>query len=399
MGAMRLLYVHECFGAQGAAEAHIHMTATELRRRGHEVGLLHGIPTGKGEADWSATFAERYPWQPGSGAQQTRHALALFRPEAVFIHKIPDLAVLETLVASGLPLVRLVHDHDLYCMRRCRYAYCSRAICTRPVTPYCVFPCCAFLGRQQSGILPFKWISYRQKKREIQINQRFDRMVVASRYMHHQLVINGFDPARIEIHPPVPPMGPASMPSDSSERNQILYADTIIRGKGVDVLLESLALIRTPFECVIVGDGNHRSFCEKLSRRLGLDPRVCFKGSVPPQELEECYRQSRLMVVSSVCPEPFGTVGLEAMRNGLAVVAFDAGGIRDWLTDGHNGYLVRWMDRTAFAARIEQLLKDKAQARAMGARGLEKLNRDYDFARSISDLERLFSQVAQRIRS
>ena len=30
--------------------------------------------------------------------------------------------------------------------------------------------------------------------------------------------------------------------------------------------------------------------------------------------------------------------------------AFDAGGIKDWLRDGHNGYLVPWMDRTAFAA-------------------------------------------------
>src|SRR5437868_311962 len=50
---MRLLFVHERFGALGGAEANVLLTATELKRRGHIVGLLHGAPTGREEPAWS----------------------------------------------------------------------------------------------------------------------------------------------------------------------------------------------------------------------------------------------------------------------------------------------------------------------------------------------------------
>src|SRR5262249_45977008 len=42
----------------------------------------------------------------------------------------------------------------------------------------------------------------------------------------------------------------------------------------------------------------------------------------------------------SVWPEPFGLVGLEAAAFGVPAIAFDVGGIREWLTPGENGYLV-----------------------------------------------------------
>ena len=52
---MRLLYVHERFGALAGAEANAHITATELGKRGHALGILHGPSTGKNEAGWNTT--------------------------------------------------------------------------------------------------------------------------------------------------------------------------------------------------------------------------------------------------------------------------------------------------------------------------------------------------------
>ena len=395
---MKLLFVHERIGALGGAEVNVLAAAGELRRRGHTLAFAHGA--GAESPEWGETFAERYPLSGdsrGKGAALTR-VLTRFEPELVFLHKFSDADVLDALAASGVPVVRMVHDHDLYCMRGYKYGYLSRKICRRALSPYCIFPCGACLARGEKGAsLPVRWVSYRAKRREIEVNKQFDRLVVATDYMRGELLRNGFGAERIEVHAPVPRSGAAAAPSPSfSERNLIVYAGQIIRGKGVDVLLESLARVTVPFECMILGDGSHRAACEQLSRRLGLSDRVRFAGFVPQAQVADYYRDASLAVMSSVWPEPFGATGLEAMRCGLPVVAFDAGGIREWLLDETNGCLVPWMDRAAFAARVETLLRDKGLAARLGANGRQIAEERFNFGRYIDGLENLFSRVALR---
>jgi len=304
-----------------------------------------------------------------------------------------DAGVLQTLVDSGRPLVRMVHDHDIYCMRSYKYNPLTRRICARAASAYCVFPCGATLARNRGGGLPFKWVSYRAKLREIELNRRFQRMIVATHFMREELERNRFDPAKIETHAPVPRLPEHLPPASFSDRNLILYSGQIVRGKGVDVLLQSLALVAEPFECVILGDGNHRSFCEALNHKLGLAERVRFKGYVSQDEVRQFHADGSLAVMSSVWPEPFGATGLEAMLHGLPVVAFDAGGIKEWLIDGHNGLLAPWMDRAGYASRVSQLLRDKPLARRLGENGRKSVREKFDFDRYINGLEDMFTRV------
>ncbi|WP_395741426.1 glycosyltransferase family 4 protein [Prosthecobacter sp.] len=389
---MNILYVHERFGALAGAEANAFITAQELAARGHHTAILHGPGTGKNEDGWSSVFQQRFPLE-GDAAAQTRAALYAFRPDAVYVHKMPDLDVIQTLVDSGIPLVRMVHDHDIYCMRSYKYHYLSRKICTRAASLYCVFGCGACVVKNSAGGFPLKWVSYSAKKREIALNHRFHRMIVVTEYMREELLRNGFDDRRIEIHAPVPRMGDPALRSSFSDRNLILYAGQIIRGKGVDVLLQSLARVKSNFECIILGDGNHRAYCEKLSRRLGLADRVHFKGFIPQEELKAYYRECSVVALSSVWPEPIATIGLEVMRYALPVVAFDAGGIKDWLKDGFNGHLVPWMNRDAFAASLDDLLQNKAKAKQLGANGLRLVSARYDFPAYIVGLEAMFERA------
>ncbi len=389
---MKILYVHERFGSLAGAEANAFITATEIGRLGHKMAILHGPSTGKGEAAWNATFEDRFAIGEDS-LQSTLKALSIFKPDAVYVHKMADLRVIEALVQSGVPLVRMVHDHDIYCMRSYKYNYFSREICTKAAGPHCVFPCLACAVKNDKPGFPVKWVSYSDKKREIALNHQFDRMVVVTTYMRDELLKNGFDSERIRIHAPVPRAGDPDLRSTFGDRNLIIYAGQIIRGKGVDVLLESLAKVKSNFECIILGDGNHREYCEELSKRLGLADRVTFKGFIPQEELKAYYKESSLVALSSLWPEPIATIGLEVMRYALPVVAFDAGGIKHWLEDGYNGYLVPWMDREAYAARIDQLLSDKSLARQLGENGLQLVSERYDFAEYICDLEGLFAEV------
>lgn len=385
----RILFVHEHLGAIGGAEVNIALTAAELRARGYEVALLYDRTTGKDESTWRGLFSPIYR----VGTENPEQVVASYSPDIIYVHNPGKTQVLESLLMSGRPVVRMVHDHSMYCMRGYKYNYFTRNVCTRATSFRCVFPCLASVVRNPSGPFPIKFSSLRAKKREIALNRQCDNLVVYSDYSRQELVRNGFDPERIHIYTPIRCEGDAAPWSRFSAENLILFAGQIIRGKGVDMLLKALARVRAPFHAVIMGDGNHRTKCEKLAKTLGLADRVQFTGYVPPGESREFYLRASVLAVSSLWPEPFGMVGPEAMRYGLPVVAFDAGGISEWLINGENGYLVPWADTGEFAARIEQLLMNKDLARELGRNGRERVNRVYNARHQVNVLEALFSSL------
>jgi glycosyltransferase involved in cell wall biosynthesis len=243
-----------------------------------------------------------------------------------------------------------------------------------------------------------KWAGFTAHRRELELSKQCDQIIVYSEYSKTELIRNGFEPNRIQIHVPIRCWGDGPVAS-FSDQNLILFAGQIIRGKGVDLLLKALAKVRTPFKCIILGDGNYRPHCQRLCARLNLADRVQFRGFVPPEELQEYYLDASVFAVPSVWPEPFGMVGPEAMRYGLPVVAFDCGGISEWLTDRENGFLVPWKDVNSFALRIEELLRNKELARKMGRNGLERVNCVYPAERQVDTLEQLFLALAGKAKT
>lgn len=390
----RLLFVHEHCGDFGGAEANISLAAGELRRRGHAVGLLYERGTTRNEQRWREVFNPCVQLPAHGKLDLLKDTLHEFRPHLVYLHKLADVELIEVLLQAGVPLVRMVHDHSLVCLRSYKYNYFTREICHRPASLFCLFPCLASFQRNTTGTLPLQWASYTGKRREINLTKTCDALVVYSEYQKQELERNGFTASQIQICVPVRPASHPSPASSFGPQNVLLYVGQIIRGKGVDVLLEALAKVKVPFVCNIVGGGNHQAYCERLCVQLKLNDRVRFWGYVPPAQLESFYLEASAFLMSSLWPEPFGMSGPEAMRYGLPVVAFDAGGIREWLKDGENGFLVPWKDADAFAGRVEELLCEKSLARRMGLRGQEWV-KQYDPVRQIDGLEALFSRLIQ----
>ena len=396
---MKLLLVHDCLGAQGGAETDLRLTAAAFQRRGHTVGLLYARGTGRDEEAWRSAFSECFRLAVSDRARSAETALKDFAPDVVYFYGSALPEVFAAILDSGVPVVRRIQDHAMYCMRGYKYNFFTRAICTRPASRRCVFPCLAFLGRNHGGRLPFKWVSYADKRKEIELHRQCRRLIVYSRYQKDELIRNGFDPAKIEISVPINFQGAQQPCSSFSDRNLVLYAGQIIRGKGVDLLLRALAKVRVPFECSILGEGNHRAHCERLCARLGLRDRVRFRGFINAEEMKQYYREASVVAVTSVWPEPFGMAGPEAMLYGLPVVAFDAGGIREWLIDGENGFLVPWMDTDLFAARIEKLLLHKDLAREMGRNARQWVSDQFDSDHQFGILENILERVRQEARS
>jgi glycosyltransferase involved in cell wall biosynthesis len=76
------------------------------------------------------------------------------------------------------------------------------------------------------------------------------------------------------------------------------------------------------------------------------------------------------------------------------VVAFDVGGISDWLKDGKNGYLVPVKNTILLAEKIEALLRDQETAAKMGAEGRRLVTSTFSKEQHFDRLLAVFGQAA-----
>jgi glycosyltransferase involved in cell wall biosynthesis len=81
------------------------------------------------------------------------------------------------------------------------------------------------------------------------------------------------------------------------------------------------------------------------------------------------YSRAALVAVPSLWPEPFGLVGLEAASLGIPAVAFDVGGVRQWLDPNRTGVLVDPASGSeGLGAAIAALLADRSTRVRLGER-------------------------------
>jgi glycosyltransferase involved in cell wall biosynthesis len=173
----------------------------------------------------------------------------------------------------------------------------------------------------------------------------------------------------------------------------ILFVGRVFKEKGVDHLIRACALLKQDFNLVVVGDGWDLERCKSIAHDLGLQDKVDFKGFLPSKKVARLYQQSRIVAVPSVWPEPFCLTGLEAMSYKKPVVAYDSGGISQWLRNGKNGFLVERLSGKGLAEKLDLLLKDVSLAEKMGNEGYNIVRDKFTFKRHLDELEELFEKV------
>lgn len=292
---------------------------------------------------------------------------------AVMIHKTTRTDWIKGF-GKHWPVYLVVHDHDYYCLRRHKYFPYKRKNC---YLPFCIASCtaCSLLIEKKEGsiqiINPFK---RRQLLHEI---SKSTHSFVLSEAMRKNLLKNGWEAKRIsKLIPYKVPQ--ATEHNSTADKAIILYVGQLIRGKGVDILLNALAHIDIDFHLLIYGKGNDEGYLKELASRLNLGNKVVFKGF--SLDLKEAYKEASLVVVPSRWQEPFALVGLEAFAYKLPVVGFDVAGISEWLKHKVNGLLVKEGDSAKLAKAIVSLFQNPAMARKYGENGYQMLLNKYNKA-------------------
>ena len=219
----------------------------------------------------------------------------------------------------------------------------------------------------------------------LKLHRKIEVLLTESRAMSECLLQNGFPPAQITRLPNFTEI-PGSWDEVSAfnhrmhrpDERAVLFVGRASREKGLDFLIEAMALVAKPWKLILVTGGDRLPRIRRKIEALGIKDSVEIQGVLDYQKTRACHARSDVVAIPSVWIEPFCLVGLEAMANAKPVVAFDAGGIPDWLDHEKTGFLVPVKDVKMLAEKIERLLTDPLLAHRMGQNGYEKVCRQFN---------------------
>jgi phosphatidylinositol alpha-mannosyltransferase len=358
----------------GGVTEHVHHTAVELRRRGHEVTIITSHFR-RGEAP--------------SDAEVERIGYNLLIP---FNGAFVDLAVGWRLRSQLRGLLKR-HDFDLL------HTHAPLV----PTLPLIAVECaeCPQVGTFHTTSGHSKLIAAflaplatRMKRLDARIAVSETARDFVAQYFpgEYHVIPNGVDTER--FHPGVEPFPEWRDPG----RVNLLFVGRLDPRKGVQVLIDAMpeVVARTGGRArlLVVGDSYLRGRFE-ASVAPSARAHVRFLGHVPSRDLPRWYATGDIFVSPALGHESFGIVLIEAMAAGRMVVASDIAGYRTVIQPGVNGVVSPPGDAPALAACLAALVGDPDRRAALAQRGRARAL-EFAWPRVTDRIEAVYRDVLAR---
>ena len=401
---MKILEINTFNKVVGGVESYVFHMARALENRGHQVVPLYLMPPedhpGLMPSHRGYYMEDLTPHHTGQILEflQTGRMADVRRRFADIVEREqPDLIHCNNIYSPiivreyfpRLPVVRTVHDYRFLCPILLKLTRRRREVCREPMGLCCFRERCVSPLDHHAvrHMLYLRW--------EREVSKDFDRLVTKSRHMKDQLVQSGVPAHKVTVVPLSVEL-PDLAAREPDARPTVLYVGRIAEEKGVDLLVKAVSRLGTDCELVLAGDGPEVGNVRSLVDELGLGHRVTFAGWTGGEALRRLYDEADLVAVPSIWPEPFGLVGLEAMSHARPVVAFDVGGVPEWLDHEHSGLIAPVGDEAALRHALDRLLTDPDLARQLGQNGRREVEGRFVMDVASSKLIHLFENLLRR---
>lgn len=177
----------------------------------------------------------------------------------------------------------------------------------------------------------------------------------------------------------------------------VAYIGTAAYDKGTVHLVEAMKQVWETMDATLVLAGSQLSAFEEFlaNQPAPVKQRTRQLGFISEQTKRDLLAACSVLVMPSRT-DSFGIVYLEAWVYEKPVIGADAGGVPEVIHDGQDGFLVKFGDVSAIAARIVQLLKDGFLARRMGAHGYRRVMREMTWAGQYAQILALYKKIIEK---
>jgi glycosyltransferase involved in cell wall biosynthesis len=206
------------------------------------------------------------------------------------------------------------------------------------------------------------------RKRFLSSIQSADALVSIGKFTTDGFLQLGADAAKIHNIPNGVELSPfqqaADRPVDMDSSIEVgryaLFLGRLSHRKGLDVLLEAMALLPSTgkVELVIAGSGDERVQIEKQIAEINISPRVRLVGRVSGDTKTWLLQNAMCQVVPSRGWEAFPLVVLEAYAAGRPVIGSRIPGLEDVIIPEKTGLLVEPESHDDLAAALLRLRDD-----------------------------------------
>jgi glycosyltransferase involved in cell wall biosynthesis len=336
---MRILLANEARAGGGGVESYLASLVPGLEARGHETALLYA---NSADDEGPTRIATREAWSVTDlGLERAVAATRAWRPDVCFSHNMRLLDVDEALAAEW-PTFKMMHGYFGACVSGHKaFSFPGIEPCPRVCGPGCLV---YFLPRKCGQLRPDVMVAqYGWARRQQRLFDKYAGVVVASDHMRREYLRYDLQEQRVHTIPLFAASSGAP-PAAVGAAIDILFLGRMTPLKGTEALMRAArhaaGSLGRPLQVVLAGEGPERHGLERLAQDSGGSVVASFPGWVDAPARAALLSRAALVAIPSIWPEPFGLVGLEAAAFGVPAVAFDVGGIGEWLTHDVNGRLV-----------------------------------------------------------
>ncbi len=176
------------------------------------------------------------------------------------------------------------------------------------------------------------------------------------------------------------------MPIEKINRYQLIFVGFLAKNHGVQLVLQALPSIIKPFpfvKFIIIGDGEYTLSLKTMTRDLGLEKHVVFKGFVKDFEVVEKIACCSAIALATYLPSPdtlalYGDPGKPKLYLGcgLPVIVTRVPEIASIIDKKEAGFIIDYNPKSAADALVKLLSDEKLYARYR--ENAIKLSKNYD---------------------